>query len=553
MPSGGRAARPSATVPAVDDTIHRRRWWTLAALCLTLAIIGIDNTILNVALPTLVREVHASNSELQWIVDAYTLVFAGLLLTSGSLGDRFGRKGALTTGLVVFGAGSVAAAWSGNATQLIACRALMGIGASLIMPATLSILTNVFHEPRERARAIGVWAGVSGIGIAVGPITGGILLKHFWWGSVFLVNVPVVVTALVAGRFLIPTSCDPNASRLDPVGAVLSIVGLSALLYAIIQGPAQGWTDPGVVAGFAGAAAVLGAFVLWELHSREPMIDVSLFRNPRFTVASLSITAAFFAVNGVLFLLTQLLQFVKGYTPLEAGVRVAPMAAMFMIMGPVSARIVEHVGTKRTVATGLLFGAAGMLVVATNDAASPYLQVFAGIVTISFGMGLVMAPATASIMEALPRARAGVGSAVNDTTRQVGGAMGVAVVGSLFASAYRSSIETRAHDLGIASAVVDRARESAGAALAAARNIGGGVGRAFARVIDDSFVHGMRVGLGASAGICLVGAALAIRFLPARGREHHLNASELVPVDIVVDDAELDAAPQADADMAVEP
>jgi EmrB/QacA subfamily drug resistance transporter len=536
------------------DAIHRRRWWTLAALCLTLAIIGIDNTILNVALPTLVRDVHASNSELQWIVDAYTLVFAGLLLTCGSLGDRYGRKGALTTGLVIFGAGSIAAAWSGDATQLIACRAIMGIGAALIMPATLSILTNVFHNPRERARAIGIWAGVSGIGIAIGPITGGILLQHFWWGSVFLVNVPVVIAALIAGRFLIPTSRDPNAGRLDLVGAALSIVGLSSLLYAIIEGPSEGWTDPAVLAGFAGAAVVLGAFVLWELHSSNPMIDVSLFRNPRFTVASLSVTAAFFAVNGALFLITQLLQFVKGYTPLEAGLRIAPMAVVFMIMGPVSARIVERIGTKLTVASGLVVGAAGVLVVATNDAQSPYAQVFAGIITIAFGMGLVMAPATASIMEALPRSKAGVGSAVNDTTRQVGGAMGVAVVGSLFAAGYRSAIDAHAAGLGLTAHAVDQARQSVGAALAVAHAAGGDVARAFTSMIDDAFVHGMRVGLSAAAVVCAGGAILAFRYLPARGREHHLNAEERAPADVTVahgaiDEVELVLEP----DLATEP
>ena len=310
-------------------------------------------------------------------------------------------------------------------------------------------------QSARAGRAIGIWAGVSGIGIAIGPITGGILLKHFWWGSVFLVNVPVVIAALVVGRFLIPNSRDPNAHRLDLVGAALSIVGLSALLYAIIEGPTLGWADPAVLAGFATAVVVLGAFVLWELRSKLPMIDVSLFRNPRFTVASLSVTAAFFAINGALFLLTQLLQFVKNYTPLEAGIRVAPMAVMFMIMGPVSARLVERIGTKLTVTSGLVSGAAGMLVVATNDAHSPYLQVFAGIITISFGMGLVMAPATESIMGALPRSKAGVGSAVNDTTRQVGGAM-VSPWSAASSPAYRSAIDAHVPGLGLAAGAVDK-------------------------------------------------------------------------------------------------
>ncbi len=296
----------------VDDRVHRRRWATLAVLCVSLLVIVIDNTIVNVALPTLVRDLGTSISDLQWVVDAYTLVFAGLLLTAGSLGDRFGRKGALTAGLVVFGAASAAAAFAGGVDSLIAARAVMGIGAALIMPATLSILTNVFTDARERALAIGLWSGVAGIAVALGPVTGGFLLEHFWWGSVFIVNVPIVIAAIVAGHFLVPTSRNPKRPRLDLVGAGLSIVGLGALVAAIIEAPSNGWTNPVIVAGFAIAAVALVAFVWWERRIDEPMLDVRFFANPRFTAASVNVTLVFFALFGFIFLATQYLQFVLG-------------------------------------------------------------------------------------------------------------------------------------------------------------------------------------------------------------------------------------------------
>jgi EmrB/QacA subfamily drug resistance transporter len=326
----------------MTDTPDPRRWWTLIVLCIALLVIGLDNTILNVALPTLVHDLHASTSQLQWIVDAYTLVFAGFLLTGGSLGDRFGRKHAMSVGLVIFAAGSAAGAFSGSASMLTLCRAVMGVGGALIMPATLSILTNVFTDPKERSKAIGAWAGISGMGIAVGPILGGFLLEHFWWGSVFLVNVPVAIVALTLGRFLIPNSKDPSAPKLDFVGSGTSIVGLSLLLWAIIEVPGKGWSDPTVILTMIGGLLVLGAFAAWELRSDEPMLDLQFFANPRFTVASLSITMAFFAMSGTLFLLTQLLQFVLGYSALAAGYRMAPMAVAMMVMAPLTPRLTER-------------------------------------------------------------------------------------------------------------------------------------------------------------------------------------------------------------------
>src|SRR5918996_1205965 len=346
--------RGSATEAAGYD----RRWWALLVLCLSLVVIGMDNTILNVALPTLARDLRASASELQWMVDAYILVFAGLLLTMGAAGDRFGRKLALNAGLLVFVTGSVASAFAGSAEVLIASRAAMGIGGALIMPSTLSIITNVFPTS-ERGRAIGVWAGVAGLGIVLGPVAGGCLLEHFWWGSVFLVNVPIVALAILAGWPLVPESGDPAATPLDPVGAGLSIVALVSLVYGIIEAPSNGWDDPLILAAFGVAAVLAVAFLMWERRVEHPMLRIDFFRNPRFSAASGAITMVFFALFGTIFLLTQHLQFVLGYTPLEAGIRVTPVAVL-IVAAPLSARIVERIGTKIVVSTGLAIVAGGL-------------------------------------------------------------------------------------------------------------------------------------------------------------------------------------------------
>ena len=419
---------------------YERRWWILGVLCVSLLVIGLDNTILNVALPTLVRDLHASTSQLQWMVDAYVLVFAGLLLTTGSLSDRYGRRYALAIGLVVFGIGSMLSAFAGSANTLIATRALMGIGGALIMPSTLSILTNVFPA-EERGRAIGIWAGVSGLGIAIGPIVGGWLLSHFWWGSVFLVNVPVVIFALIAGRLIVPNSKDPSPNALDPVGAVLSIVGLVSLVYGIIEAPSHGWTSPQTLGTLAFAAVVLAAFAIWELRSDHPMLDVTFFENRRFTAANISIVLVFFALFGSLFFLTQYLQFVLGYSALEAGVRVAPLALVLMI-GGADRRSAD--GARRQQGPGRGgdgdWSRRGCGSWARCRSTSGYAHVVIALLILGLGMGTAMVPATESIMGSLPLAKAGVGSAMNDTTRQVGGALGVAILGSIFASSYAAHI-----------------------------------------------------------------------------------------------------------------
>jgi EmrB/QacA subfamily drug resistance transporter len=468
-----------------------------------------DNTILNVALPTLVRDLGATTSELQWIVDAYTLVFAGLLLTAGSLGDRFGRRRALSVGLVVFGLGSVASALAGSANQLIATRALMGIGGALIMPATLSIISNVFTVPAERGRAIAVWAGFSAMGIAIGPLSGGWLLEHFWWGSVFMVNIPIVLLALTGGRLFVPESKDPKPRGVDPLGAVLSIVGLGALVWAIIEAPVHGWTDPTTVSAFLAGAVFIAGFIAWERHTDHPMLDVRFFANPRFSAASLAVTMVFFALFGSTFLQTQYLQFVLGYSAFEAGLRVGPVALVLMVTAPLSARLVERVGTKYVVAGGLALVSLSLVVLSFATVTSGYPPVLASILILGVGMGMTMAPATESIMGSLPRAKAGVGSAVNDTTRQIGGALGVAILGSLLASTYASSL---------GDTVPAAAKASVGAALDLARGLGGAEGAALAASAKSAYVDGMGVGVLVAAGVALLGSMIALAFLPSRAR-----------------------------------
>src|SRR6476661_5838919 len=385
-----------------SESVHSRRWWALAVLCSSLLIISLDNTILNVALPALTEQLNASTSQLQWIVDGYTLVFAGLLLTAGSLGDRFGRKTFLAIGLVVFAVGSLSATFSTTSTMLALSRAVMGVGAALIMPATLSLLTNIFRDSRERGRAIGVWAAVAGGGGAIGPVIGGLLLQHFWWGSVFLVNVPVCIVALISGYFLLPQSRDPDAPRLDPVGALLSIVGLVLLLWAIIEAPTEGWSDPTVVVSFVLGVLVVAGFVAWELHSDHPMLDVRFFENRRFTAANIAITMTFFALYGSMFLITQYLQVVLGFSALEAGLRLLPMACVMLIVAPLAPRIVERVGTTPLVGAGLTLVTRGLAWATRVSTTDGYLHLLSAMALLAGGMGLVMAPATESIMGSLP-------------------------------------------------------------------------------------------------------------------------------------------------------
>jgi DHA2 family multidrug resistance protein-like MFS transporter len=493
---------------------YPRRWLALAVLALSLVVIGMDNTILNVALPTLVRDLDASAAQLQWIVDAYVLVFAGLLLTMGALGDRFGRKLALQSGMVIFALASAGSAWAGSPGVLIGTRAAMGIGAALIMPSTLSIITDIF-PPRERGRAIAAWAAIAGLGIVAGPVVGGWLLEHFWWGSIFLVNLPIVSAALIGGAALVPESKDPAATPLDPVGAGLSIAGLSALVYGIIEAPDKGWTDSVILSAFAIAVVLLAIFVAWELRARHPMLRISFFENPRFTAASVAITLVFFALFGTVFVLTQHLQFVLGYSALEAGFRVTPIATL-VIGAPIAARVVERIGSKAVVTTGLTMVAIALWLISGVDVGSGYAPIAWALALMGLGMGATMAPATDSIMGSLPLAKAGVGSAMNDTTRMVGGALGVAVIGSVLSSSYGTSIAPAVANLPGQAATA--ASDSVGAALKVAQQMGPQAA-SLVHAARAAFIDGMGNAVIVAAFAALLGAAVALLFLPARPLE----------------------------------
>jgi EmrB/QacA subfamily drug resistance transporter len=494
---------------------HDRRWWTLAVLCLSLTVISIDNTILNVALPSIVEHLSARGSQLQLLIDGYTIVFACLLLTAGSVGDKLGRKGILTAGLTLFGLFSAMAAFSTSATELILARALMGIGGACIYPSTLSILTNTFHDPRERARAIGIWAGVSGLGVAIGPLGGGLLLEHFWWGAVFLVNVPICATAIVLGRFFVPSTEPDTDSKLDPLGAVFSIIGLVSLLYAIIRVPDTGWVDGPVLVGFAAGALFLGLFAWWELRFDHPMLDVTFFKNPRFSAASATITLTFFALYGSTFLLTQYFQFVLEYSPLKAGMLTAPVAIGIMTTAPQAPKLVERIGTKRVVVLGLTIVGCGLLLYSSNTLMSSIVGGCLVRILFGIGMGFTIAPATESIMGSLPKAKAGVGSAVNDTSRQAGGALGVALIGSIFAMRYHSVVRVPS---GVPAAAQPAVHDSIGKALDVATrlHLPADTLQAVHDAASQAFLSGMRVAVYLGAVIVAGAATVAWRYLPAR-------------------------------------
>ena len=501
-------SRPSRPSRFSTEAAYDRRWWTLAVLCTSLVIVIVGNTTLNVAIPRLQQALHATNSQLQWIVDAYALVFAGLLFTAGALGDRFGRKGALQIGLFVFAIASGIAAFVDSAGALITLRAVMGVGAALIMPSTLSILTNVFPA-HERARAIAIWAGLSGAGAAVGPIASGWLLEHFWWGSVFLVNLPIIGVALVLGQVLVPPSRDPLAERLDPVGAGLSVVGLTSLVYAIIEAPAHGWLSLQTLSVFAAAAVVLGLFAAWELRTRHPMLDLRYFTNPRFSVGSGAISLVFFAMFGMFFLLTQYFQLVLGYKTLEAGVRLLPVALTIMVVAPNSARLAARLGSRATVTTGMILVASGFALISRSGVATGYPYIVLSMMTVAAGMGLTIAPNTANIMSSVPLGKAGIGSAMNDTTREVGGALGVAVLGSVLASRYAAAMASFASSL--PAGVGKAATGSLGGALIVAGQSGNSE---LANAARQAYVSGMHLAVVIGAVVVLTAAALVARFLP---------------------------------------
>jgi EmrB/QacA subfamily drug resistance transporter len=491
----------------------------LISLLLAALVINLDTTIVNVALPTLVRELHASNSQLQWVVDAFNLLFAGSVLAVGSLSDRFGRKGMLLAGLAVFGLASLAGGLTDGPGALIAARAVMGVGAAMVFPSTLSLLSNVFTERREGALAIGLWGAVTGAAIALGPIVGGWLLQAFDWRSIFFAMTPIAGVAGVLVARYVPTSRDPHAPRTDRAGFVLSTAMVGLLVYTIIEAPNYGWGSARTLGSLALSAVVAAAFVAWERRTAQPMLDLSLFGNPRFTAASVSVAISFFALSGFIFLVTQYFQFLKGYGPLSTGVRLLPVASCVAISSILGTRLAVRLGTKLVVASGLVSMAAFYLWVTTASAGTGYGTIAAQMVVLGTGMGLTSAPATEAIMGVVPKAKAGVGSAVNDATRLLGATLGVAVIGSVYASLYAGRLAT-ALPIGLPATVARTARASVGAALAAAGKLSSTGHPVLASAVHDAasaaFFHGFHAANYLAAGVVAAGAVMALSLLPAQ-------------------------------------
>src|SRR5246500_2190822 len=437
----------------------------LVALLLAAFVINLDTTIVNVALPALVRELHATTTQLQWVVDAYNLVFAALLLTFGSLSDRFGRKGMLLAGLTVFGAASLAGGFTSSPAQLIAARSVMGLGAAMTFPSTLSLISNVFTERKERARAIGLWGAIAGVAIAMGPIVGGWLLEHYSWAAIFIAMAPVAAVAAVTVALAVPASKDPDAAAVDIPGLVLSSATMALLVFTIIEAPTYGWIAGRSVAGFAVSAILLAAFIVRERRAAHPMLDVRLFRNMRFSADSGAVTVSFFTLFGFIFLITLYFQFVRGYPPLSTGVRLLPVALSVGVGSVAGTQLAVRFGTKLIVTVGLV-AMAGFYVwaAATASATLGYRIIAVQMVLYGLGMGLPSAPATESIMGAVSRRKAGVGSAVNDSTRLLGGTLGVAVIGSVYASLYASRLNG-ALPTGLPESITRTAHASVGGAL----------------------------------------------------------------------------------------
>lgn len=488
-----------------EDLGHPQRWTVLWILCGSLVLVVVSVSSLNVAIPPIQKALDTSGSELQWIIDSYALVFAGLLLPAGAIGDRYGRREALLFGLGVFGVASIGGMLATGATQLIVWRGVMGAGAAFIMPATLSIVATVF-DPRERPKAIAIWAGFAGAGGVVGLISSGLLLRAFWWGSVFAINIPLVVIMAIAVAGVVPTSRDPEATRLDPVGAVLSIIGLVALVFGIIEGPEKGWMAAPTLGAFAVATLALVAFVLWELRSSHPMLDPRFFRQRRFSLGSLTITATFFGIFAMFFVLTQFLQFVQEYDALEAGLRILPYGLVLLVVSPRSADLAERFGDRTVMLVGMIVAAAGFIVLGLLEADSPYWPTALGLIVIALGTGLLMPPATTALVVSLPPAKAGVGSAMNDTTREVGGAIGIAVGGALLSIGYRNGIEEELDRL--TPEASEAAEDSLGALL------GNPESRQLADIGRDAFTDGMQLAMFASAGLLMLAAVAVAAFHP---------------------------------------
>lgn len=505
----------------------RTRWWALGALCFAELLVMIDNTIVNVALPTMSRDLDAGISGLQWIVDAYTLVFAGLLVTGGYLGDRYGHRRTLLFGIAGFVAVSALAAESQTLGQLITARGGLGLFAALVFPATLALITTIFAEGRERAAAVGVWAATSGVAVAIGPVLGGWLLEHFSWSSVFWVNLPMGVIAAVAILAVVPGTRPTTVSRFDIGGLLLSIVGLGLLVYSLIEGPHFGWGDPRTIGGLAAAVVVIGLFIWRQLVIEHPILDVRLFANRHFATAAGMVSVAFFALFGFIFLITQFFQAVKGYGPLDAGVRTLPFAVVMAVFSPVAMVLSHRFSPRPVVVAGALLMAGGFSLVEFSTRSSGYWELIIWSMSLmAMGLAFISGPCTQLIMDALRPEQAGAGSAVNDTTREVGGTLGVAVLGSVLTSVYTSGVGDKLAALGVPQAAGAIAEQSVMAGVEVAGRAPGAAADAMRAAVQDVFVDGLHSAVWVAVAIttaAAVAAAALLRGAP-RGVTHSVDS-----------------------------
>jgi EmrB/QacA subfamily drug resistance transporter len=514
-------------MPALEIS-PARRYMVLATMCLSLVLVVAGVSMLSNALPDIAQGLGLSQTSQTWVVDAYALALASLLLVAGAIGDRYGRRGALAAGTVLFGIGAIFSAYADSGSALIAFRAITGIGAALIMPGTLSTITSVF-PPEKRAMAVGVWAGFAMAGGSLGLVGSGFLLNSFWWGSVFLVTAIVAAASLVAIIVVVPSTKAEEHVGLDPLGTVLSAIGVGGVVFGIIEGPERGWTSAITLSGLVVGVAALVAFVLWELRAKEPLLDPRLFRLRGFATGSASMLILFLAMFGFFLVAIQFLQLLLGYSPLKAGVAILPMTLVMLPLGTIAATLAERYGHRRVATLGLVISAIGLGFFATVTTSSSYAYVLIGLIIAGVGVALAMTPATTAIVASLPAAKQGVASAVNDAAREIGAALGVAVLASAFNSAYRSDIETQLD--GLPADVAAESKEAPALALQAASELGDR-GTALADAAREAFISGMRAAMLIAASLMVV-AALFTWFRGPKGAE--------APAEDVLDDFAVDA------------
>jgi len=507
---------------SVDLQADRRKWWVLVAMVFGLFMPMLDNLVVNVALPTIQRELGAGVSQLQWMIDAYTLTFASFMLTGGALGDLFGRKRFFMGGLGLFTLGSLLCALSGSTDQLIAFRAVQGLGAALLLPGSLSIITATFHG-RERGAAIGLWAAVSGLAIAIGPVVGGFLVEHVSWQSIFYVNVPVGILGLSLTYAVVHESRDPSHSRrLDPWGLVTGTAGLFFLVFALIEGNARGWTDGLILGAFALSAVFLAIFLWIESHREQPMLPLRFFRIPTFAAANFVAGSVFFAMFGSVFFLALYLQNVRGYSPVGAGLRLFAFSVVILFVAPVSGRLSDRFGSRWLMTVGPLLGATGLALLLRTQVDSPYLTVLLpAFLVLAAGMGMTMTPMTAAVMGSVETRHAGIASAATNTSREIGGVFGIALLGAIVTSAFKRAFLARLVDGGVPTAQASAIVAKAGAGAAAGSTGAGGGDPLIVHAVQSSFVHAIHVGM-----IVAVVFMVAAGLVSAIFVRSHVDASE---------------------------